>query len=41
MMVAAKQRVKAVANTAVEAMDATNVAKPIVMLLMLFTSEKN
>ena len=32
-----KQRVKAVASTAVEAMAATNVVKPILMLLMPFT----
>ena len=33
-----KQRVKATANTAVEAMAAINVVKPILMLLVLFTS---
>ena len=39
VMITAKQRVKAVASTAVEAMYATNVVKSIVMLLMLFTSD--
>ena len=38
-MVTVKQRVKAVVRTAVEAMAATNEVKPVLMFLMLFTSD--